>query len=1076
MTSRREPIDKAVRESIVKHTHVSHFITAGAGAGKTKSIVDRIVGLVTHPDDKNRVRMSEIVAVTFTNKAASELRNRLRSRLLEAEVRDSLTADQLDAADLAITELDAAAVGTLHSFALRILRQYPIESDLPIGFSLIDTSEASKSTRMLSNKILTELYKSANPEHLALLQTFGVGVKQMRELINSLQEKQTQLVNASLEIPGAAYFEDEIKRVVVDAQQWWDLHKPLLNDEKDLLTSKTEAALSAAQAAISSQSPDYKTALEPFTALSKLKGSSADSETYKKFKSLIFPRIGWLKFGVNVELELLVRKWLVFATEHIKQALIERRDQGEIDFNDTLLLAHNLILNNSDVRKDLFGKLKVYVVDEFQDTDPMQWEIIRALVCNPGQPNGTPEPGRLIVVGDPKQSIYRFRGADLETFQGVKDFAETEWGGDNLKHLTTNFRSRPAVLDFVHHLYNTRPEIMGTQFEEMAPFSQDKTKPRVFVLQGSGTKELNEEPPAVAATIQKVLKSAKIPLGENEDGSEEPSRPAHYRDIALLIPARTSLNEQLEVFEQSNIPYTSTDATIVYGRPAVKGLISAMKVIAGSVNGGDLWWALTSPLFGISDLEMLKHIKHTSKKWPVPISLHKTDTSVPDEGSHLAFNALGQLYSIWRELRSAQPSEILEILYTRTRMQEALDQIRTGKFENDCVRMVILHAKEWESAGGNGIVDYIDWLKQMDDEDTRVNLPSPDNRGYDAVKISTIHAAKGLEYPVVILGGMWNVMMDRSPKLAVSRSGRLEFNIAEGVTSYLFETECKEREAELSDHERHRLLYVGATRAEHLLYISDHHRGYKQATRKDEPPTLLKCWAALNHDPIATALELGLAEGISPTLTPTKLDWRVEPIVAIESDSQKADIQSAIDISRAQSYIRPSDGGSRRNEDDVTTPASAYGNALHGLMQALALAKFSKAWKHLDTKAASLAADHGVSNRVEDLKADALAILDTPLMKNAAVAKFVRPEVPLLVERDGKLVKGSADLVYAIELDSELVLIDYKTNKELTQAKIDKYAIQLADYEFVLEKAFDRKVSGKYLIHVTGGVAKEVRV
>jgi len=1072
MTSKRDPIDKAVRDSIVKHTNVSHFITAGAGAGKTKSIVDRIVGLVTHPEATNRVKMSQIVAVTFTNKAAAELRNRLRSRLLDEELRGALASEQLVAADLAITELDAAAVGTLHSFALRILRQYPIESELPIGFSLVDTSEASKSTRMLSNTILTELYKSATPEQLALLQAFGVGVKQMRELLNTLQDKQTLLVNASLEIPGIEYFNDEMRRVVNDAQEWWDLHKSLLSDPRDLITSKTEAALSAAQDSIASSSTDYTAALEPFNALARLKGSAEDKDYYAEFKALIFPRAGWLRLSSNLELELLVRKWLVTATEQIKSALIERRDQGEIDFNDTLLLAHNLVLNNLDVRKDLFGKLKVYVVDEFQDTDPMQWEIIRALVCNPEQPGGTPEPGRLIVVGDPKQSIYRFRGADLETFEGVKDFAETNWGGDNLKHLTTNFRSRPAVLDFVHHLYNTRPEILGTHFEEMASYSQDDIKPRVFVLQGSGTKELNEEPPAVAATIQNVIANSKIPLGENEDGAEELTRPAQYRDIALLIPARTSLNEQLEVFEQSDIPYTSTDTTIVYGRPAVKGLISAMKVIAGSVNGGDLWWALKSPLFGISDLEMLKHVKYTSKKWPVPISIHKSETVVPDKGSHVAFKALEQLYSIWRELRSAQPSEILEILFTRTRMQEALDQIRTGRFENECVRMVILHAKEWESSGGNGIVDYIDWLKQMDDEDTRVNLPSPDNRGYDAVKISTIHAAKGLEYPVVILGGMWNVMMDRSPKIAVSRGGRLEFNIADGATSYLFETECKERESELSDHERHRLLYVGATRAEHFLYVSDHHRGYKQGNQKE----LLKCWAALNHDPIGTALDLDLAKAISPKLTTSKLDWRVEPTVEMESDLQIADIQSAINISRAQSYIRPSDGGSKRNDDDVTTPASAYGNALHGLMQALALSKFDKEWKHLDTKAASLAAEHGVSNRVDDLKTDALAILGTPLMKNAALAKFVRPEVPLLVERDGKLVKGSADLVYALELDSELVLIDYKTNKELTQTKIDKYAIQLADYEFVLEKAFGRKVSGKYLIHVTGGVATEVAV
>jgi ATP-dependent helicase/nuclease subunit A len=1075
MTPNREPIDKSVRDSIVKDTGSSHFITAGAGAGKTRSIVDRMVGLVTDLNPTNRVKMSEIVAVTFTNKAAAELRNRLRNRLLDSEIRDVLTPEQLDAADLALTELDAAAVGTIHSFALRILRQYPIEANLPIGFSLIDTSEASRSTRALSNNILTELYKSASPEEKALLEEFGVTVKQMRELINTIQEKQTLLVNVSIGIEGRNYFFQEIERLVSDAKDWWDSNKADLQDPNDRLTTKTENALSEAKSALSASPPNYHGALEPFASILGLRGSGEDVQKYKKFKDLVKPRIDWLKNARLAELELLVRKWLVIAQERISASLTARRDRGEIDFNDTLLLAQELILNNPDVRKDLFGKLKVYVVDEFQDTDPLQWNIIRALVAEPGQPAGTPIPGRLIVVGDPKQSIYRFRGADLETFENAKTLAETQWGGDNVKHLTTNFRSRPAVLDFVHHLYNTRPGILGTEFEEMAPFSQDQSKPRVFVLEGSGTKDINEELAAVAATVQEVVSKAKIPLGENKDGSPEQTRAAQYRDIALLIPARTSLNEQLEVFEQFNIPYTSTDTTIVYARPAVRGLISAMKVLAGSTNGGDLWWALKSPLFGISDLEMLKHIKHTAKRWPVPIALHK-NTEAPADGSELAVRALDQLYSIWRDFRSAQPSEVLEILYTSTRMQEALDQIRTGRFENDCVRMVILHARQWESTGGNGIVDYIDWLRQMDDEETRENLPSPDNRGYEAVKISTIHAAKGLEYPVVILGGMWNAMMDRAPRISISSAGRLEFNISENATSFGFESECRARETELSDQERHRLLYVGATRAEHLLYVSNHHRGYKKPSSADEKPTLLKCWAALNHDAVVTALELKLAEAVAPKLALTETSWRVQPVVVTESEARKAEIQSAIAISKVQSFIRPSDGGSRRDEDDVTTPASAYGNAFHGLMEALAVAKFDKQWNHFSTKAAMLAAEHGVSNRVEDLKIDALAVLDSPLMKNASQAKFVRPEVPLLVEREGKMVKGSADLVYAMELDSELILIDYKTNNELTQDKIDKYTIQLADYEIVLEKAFARKVSGKYLIHVTGGVVQEKQV
>jgi ATP-dependent helicase/nuclease subunit A len=1076
MTSKREPIDQPVRDSIVRQTDFSHFITAGAGAGKTKSIVDRIVRLVTDPDQSKRVKMSEIVAVTFTNKAAAELRNRLRNRLLESEIRERLNPEQLDAADLALTELDAAAVGTIHSFALRVLRQYPIEAKLPIGFSLIDTSEAKRSIRALSNNILTELYKTASREELGILEKSRVTVKQMRELVNTLQEKQALFQNASIQVDGMNYFNDEIRALVADAKAWWSENKSSLSDPRDLLTTKTETALRAADAALSASPPDFKAALEPFASLSRLQGSAEDKAKYKEFKALVMKRIAWLKASSLAELELLVRKWLIIAQKRIDDALNERRDKGEIDFNDTLLLAHGLIVSDRNVREDLFGKLKVYVVDEFQDTDPLQWDIVRALVSDSSDPEGIPIPGRLIVVGDPKQSIYRFRGADLDTFEKVKTFAEQKWGADNVKHLTTNFRSRPSVLDFVHHLYNTRPGILGTNFEEMTPFSVDQTSPRVFVLEGSGTKEVNEEPAAVAATVSDVMSKAKIPLGENEDRSPEQTRPAQYSDIALLIPARTSLNEQLEVFEQSNIPYTSTDTAIVYARPAVRGLISAMRVLAGSTNGGDLWWALKSPLFGISDLEMLKHIKHTAKRWPVPIALHSLNLDIPEQGSELAVRALNQLYSIWRDLRSAQPSEVLEVLYTRTKMQEALDQLRTGRFENDCIRMVILHAKQWESTGGNGLVDYIDWLKQMEDEDTRENLPSLDNRGYDAVKISTIHAAKGLEYPVVILGGMWNVMMDKAPRISLSSSGRLEFNLNEDTASYGFESECRGRESELSEQERHRLLYVGATRAEHLLYVSNHHRGYKQTKSKEEEPTLIKCWAVLNHDAIVTAKHLGLAEGISPALGVSETSWRHAPVVAIESDLRKAEIKSAIAISQAESFIRPSDAGSRRNEDDITTPASAYGNAFHGLMEALAAVNFDKKWKLLATKATILAAEHGVSDRVEDLKADALAVLESPLIKNAANAKFVRPEVPLLIARDGKMVKGVADLVYAMDSNSDLILIDYKTNEKLTQDKIDKYTIQLSEYEIVLEKAFGRKVSGKFLLHVSAGVVEEKQV
>jgi ATP-dependent exoDNAse (exonuclease V) beta subunit len=146
------------------------------------------------------------------------------------------------------------------------------------------------------------------------------------------------------------------------------------------------------------------------------------------------------------------------------------------------------------------------------------------------------------------------------------------------------------------------------------------------------------------------------------------------------------------------------------------------------------------------------------------------------------------------------------------------------------------------------------------------------------------------------------------------------------------------------------------------------------------------------------------------------------------------------------------------------------------MMHSLANAKFDKQWKHFSEKARLISAEHGVSDRLEDLKRDVLAILDCSLIVRARAAAFLKPEISLMAERDGKILSGSADLVFSETLDSGLVLIDYKTNKELTAEKIEKYKIQLQEYAEMLEKALNRQVSESYLVHVSNGIIQEVVV
>lgn len=1076
MSAIRKPADYQVRDSIVRDTQDSVFITAGAGAGKTRSIVDRIVQLITDQDVSKRVEMSQIVAITFTTKAAGELRNRLRDRLMDADLRIRLSESQILAADVALNQLDAAPVGTIHAFSMRILRQYPLEAKLPIGFTLLDTSEAKRSNRALSNKILSDLYKSEDKSNLDAIKRAGIRVNKLREFVNDLQEKQPQLLEAIIEIDNDAYFSQAIENLVVRANNWWNVKRDefLALDRKDKVTSKIDQALSQAREAILDSPADYKQAIECLAALLSSQARDEYKYLFREFKDSIKESLAWHSNPESALVENTIRRWTVYAQSEIKASRTDRRLKGDLDFNDLLLITYELLRDNLEVRRDLHNKLKVYVVDEFQDTDPLQWKIIQYLVSKPEKPDTEPSPGRLVAVGDPKQSIYRFRGADLATFEKVRERASRSWGKDSVKHLTTNFRSHPHILSYVDYLYESRDSVLGTDFEKMIPYSQDTGTDRVFILQGDGDDKENKEVIAVAATIERATKTHRLPNTLSSPGSLSSTRPATYRDIALLIPARTSLTDQLEVFEKNGIPYTSTDATIVYSRPAVRGLISAMKVLSGSVNGGDLWWALKSPLFGISDQEMLIHKKTAAKSWPVPIGSFRKELVEDSSKSSASVAALEKLHQIWKQHRTAQPSEILEILMAQTRLQEALDQLKTGRFENDCLRMVILHAKLWEAGGGNGVVDYVDWLKQMEDEDTRENLPSTDNQGFDAVTISTIHSAKGLEYPIVIIGGMWNVVKESLPLLSISSGGRLEFNLGKFARSIGFIEECVALETKLSLEERHRLLYVGATRAEHYLYVSNHHRGDVQTSTSGEVTQKRKCWAVFNFEIIEKAIKEKLVTPIKPELTEKPSAWRITPTISLEGDSRILEIEEAKAISRSISYIRPSDAGRRRSEEEVTTPASAYGNALHSVMFKLARRKFDKTWKNLSYELKLSASEHGVLDRVLDLERDVAALLETQLIERARTASVLKPEIALMARRGNNLVRGSADLVFGDTVDSHLVLIDYKTNQELTKEKIEHYREQLAEYAEVLEKSLGKPVVEKYLIHVHQGVVSEI--
>jgi ATP-dependent helicase/nuclease subunit A len=1003
----RKPIDQLVRDKVILGIENSHFVTAGAGAGKSTSIIERIITLVTEPDDTKRIRMTEIVAVTFTEKAAAELRHKLRSKLISHIKGLDAKSKQHESAAIALADIDKAAVGTIHSFALRLLRQYPLEAGLPLGFSVIDAGEAKKNARNLAQEILADLFQPENSDKIDKLAGSQIGLSELLDFIQQIGTNYSKLI-------GCDFLQQE-------------------------------------------QNPQ--------------------------------------------ELEPIIREWALFAHRKFGEAFDGRKESGLLTFDDLLLCANQLVSSSTttalEVRQHLASKYRFFVVDEFQDTDPVQWEMIRSLVCDPIKQVDGPIPGKLVVVGDPKQSIYKFRGADITNFESVKSQAKANWGEDNQQHLIANFRSRPKIIDFVDSLYKNRPPVLGTEFESMHAEVAATEDQGVFVLDpgefayvAPNSREFKDNPEyfrevrepaersAIVAVIQNAVREKSI---TSLQGGLEIRRPVKYSDIALLLPGRTSLVQQLQLFEELNIPYKSTDGTVVYARPVVRSLIAALRVISGSINGRDLWWALKSPIFGASDISLLA-FKNLGHPWPMPISNFKQDQIQGEE--EIVGKALSYLFSLYQSKRTAQPSEILELIYEQTVLHQSLDQLISGRFEHSCVRMVILHAKQWESSGGSGLLDYLDWIDQMEEEEVRENLPSPDTSDLDAVTVSTMHSSKGLEYEVVILGGMKHGVTIKLPMCSVGPNGAFEyqFYISSGdkasrpeVYSTGYFNSCLQVEKKLIKEEHQRLLYVAATRAKSYLFYSIFHQGINSKGEYFGNP-----WASYTRSRVLESVKEGKAIAISESdlkHAPVKFDLINKPSLALEDEISETQILSAIAKTKVSSIHKPSDTETKVDYySESMATAAAYGTAFHALMEDLAIRGFDTTWPRLVAKANSRAIEFKVPDRAEDLIRDVRAASSSELITRAQSSNWMQAEQALTGYIGENFTSGVADLYFEDQVLDGLVVVDYKTNFSLPKEVIEKYRKQLSDYALLLEQATGRKVVSRYLLHVNEGVAKAIEV
>ncbi len=1082
------------------------FVEAGAGTGKTTALVDRVVSLIA----RGRVAVRELAAITFTEAAAGELRDRIRYRLEQAAAaataalpagaagagardsdqhgpRGSWTPEERERCRAALDDLDDAALSTLHGFAQRILAEHPLEAGLPPRFDVIDDVEAAVRFEEHWGQFVDALVADPALEP-ALLTAVALGVDfdQLRRVARVLHDHYERLRAAPpaatdappVELdPVLAPLEQAIGRL---AECW--VRQDLLFQHVEGLAGWLDALRGA------HDDLDRLDLLGQMPKMAKNVGRHGNwhcpiDEVRGLLEQADAARASVIATHQRATLDLLLTRLRGFVRAYAD----ERRQDGRIEFHDLLVLARDLLRNDPRVRAALSERFRVLLIDEFQDTDPLQIEIAVLLASDDPDAGRRPwhdvpiTPGRAFFVGDPKQSIYRFRRADLELYHRVEQELR-----DGRRELTQNFRSVPEILDWVNHVFDRLfdgAESGGSaQAAHVALVAERDafqcSTPSVAVFGGPSDVPLVAEVRAVeAAAVAALARRIKDDGWEVADPVTGSIRPARYDDVGLLLPTRTALPDLEDALERADVPVRIESQSLVFSTAEVRDLLSILTALDDPTDEIALVASLRSPAFGCGDDDLVDYHQRGGRwdyRRTVPEDLPRDHPVV------VALTALRDLHEIrwWQSV-----SETVETVVRQRKMLELAVTHRRPRDHWRRIRFFLDQARAYDAASGFGLRGFIDWVRQLADERARaveIVVPEPDD---DALRVLTVHGAKGLEFPIVILAGLNVAPPNRTTPVLWNPDGGFEVRVGRVRPGTRFETsgwdERARREDVLDAAERLRLLYVASTRARDHLLVSLHH---KQDT---------DCHAALlcQHAADAPAVALDLDGAASPLLpaavtsaddeapeTPADRDTWIAARTALLTHAGRPASVAATTLAHetwdpALEKDEPADDRPPWRRGRAGT---SVGRAVHAVLQSIDLATGAG----LDATARAQALAEGIPQREAEVRALARGVLQAPAVRGAVTSGRYWREVPVAAVIDGVTVEGFIDLL--METLEGLVVVDYKTDQIPTDTDLDavmeRYRVQGAAYALALERALGTGVARCVFVFARRGRAVEREV
>src|SRR5438874_2627358 len=743
------------------------FVSAGAGTGKTMVLVERFARAVCD----HGVDVDSILVITYTEKAAGELRSRIRARLVEAG-RPELAR-----------ELDGAWISTIHGFCHRLLRSHPFAAGVDPRFRVLDDSQGRVLRGEAFEAALDAFCADEDAERLRLLAVYGA-TNLRRMLIGvfeTLRAAGRELLLELGERPGLAARLEEPREAA----------RCLVGDsglrEADRATAQEALTIVEAEAR-----PDRLFDLDHLRVRGE-RGASYE-EARRAVEQAALDELA--ARDRDLLQELLTR----FAAQYR-----EAKDrESSLDFEDLQLRARDLLRDEPSIREREQLRFRSIMVDEFQDTNRLQCELIDSLASGPGE-------REVFFVGDEFQSIYGFRHADVRVFR------ERRQGAACVLPLTRNYRSRPEVLAVVNHLFRSD---FGDEFQPLAAsrdFPDPVFGPPVELLVTDKSTYAGEAKPHWRRAEAKALARRVHELIESEVASPG--------EIVLLFAAGTDAEWYEQELRALGVPTYRAAGKGYFGQQQVADLLAYLRLLHNRYDDEALVSVLASPLVGISN-DGLVLLRRAAPRRPLFVGLERElPETFPDRDAQL-LRAFRQRYD---RLTAALARLSLERLCERIISEHDYDLAVLARWDGRRryanLRKLARLARSYEELRGPDVEGFVRFVRDQEAVGARELEAVAEEEGGDAVRLLTIHAAKGLEFKVVVVA---DAGRDKAPPasheiLALS-DGRFGFRVADPITSkprgsYAYDA-VQEARREEDRAERLRLYYVAMTRAIDRLIIS----------------------------------------------------------------------------------------------------------------------------------------------------------------------------------------------------------------------------------------------------------------